>query len=299
MPTYNFKREAEIYIVHGGLQYKLDVAEDISFSQTFKNESYPVKTLHQPYNFNEVSTFKEASPANFDFTISTMSENDLDIVMDLLVKYQSGTYTLRTFDLYIKSTTHIYKIETCVIQTGAFLIERLRELRLTVSGEGSKLSRVPSLPHTTQTRSETKTFQQVSYLSVAVGGSTLPHIASVSIELENDISWLKNDTVHAGLAVTNAATSIYPTDFVLENRILSGSISQYITDGEYANVQSWDSGVRIQIHAGPDSSSGFDFDITLAAYTNRLNPRSVFTQNYDWRMVSNTSSDLSTLITHT
>ena len=117
--------------------------------------------------------------------------------------------------------------------------------------------------------------------------------------MENDISWLKNDTVHAGLAVTNAATSIYPTDFVLENRILSGSISQYITDGEYANVQSWDSGVRIQIHAGPDSSSGFDFDITLAAYTNRLNPRSVFTQNYDWRMVSNTSSDLSTLITHT
>jgi len=299
MPTYNFKREAELYIVHGGVQYRLDVSPDISFSQTFKNTSYPQKTLHQQFAFNEVSTFKQANPANFEFTISTLSENDLDVVMDLLLKYKTGTYNLNSFDLYIKTNTHIYKIENCVIQTGAFLIERLRELRLTVSGEGSKLSRVSSLPLSTQARSSTRTYQQLSYLTVKFGGTTLPHVRSVSIELENGTSWLKNDTVHRGLAVTNTATSIYPTDFVLENRTISGSISQYITDGEYINVQTWKEGTRLQIHAGPDASTGFDFDFTSVSYTNRINASGVFTQNYDWRMVSNASSDLSTLITHT
>ena len=299
MPTYNFKREAELYIVHGGVQYRLDVSPDISFSQTFKNNSYPQKTLHEQFAFNETSTFKQANPANFEFTIPTLNENDLDVVMDLLLKYKTGTYNLNSFDLYIKTNTHIYKIENCVIQTGAFLIERSRELRLTVSGEGSKLRRVSSLPFSTQARSSTRTYQQLSYLSVQFGGSTLPHVRSVSIELENSISWIKNDTVHGGLAVTNTATSIYPTDFVLEKRIISGSISQYITDGEYTNVQTWEEATRLQIHAGPDASTGFDFDFTSVSYTNRINASGVFTQNYDWRMVSNTSSDLSTLITHT
>ena len=50
MATYNFKKEVSVSILYprtGGSQnrYLLDV-NDISFSQTFAEKSYPVKTLH-------------------------------------------------------------------------------------------------------------------------------------------------------------------------------------------------------------------------------------------------------------
>ena len=46
MPTYNFKQEAEVYVVSGGNRHTEYDVTDISFGQTFSEESYPVKTLH-------------------------------------------------------------------------------------------------------------------------------------------------------------------------------------------------------------------------------------------------------------
>ena len=45
MPSYNFKREAQLFVVQGGNRYRIDISE-INFSQTFAESSYPVKTLH-------------------------------------------------------------------------------------------------------------------------------------------------------------------------------------------------------------------------------------------------------------
>lgn len=300
MATYNFTREADVYIVYptGGMQYKIDVSE-IKFSQTFRNDSHPVKTLHAPYDFHEKSVFKRAGEASFDFTIATIAENDFNIVFDSLLKYKTGTYTLNSFDLYIQTNTHTFKIEKCVMKTGSFVIERSTELRLAISGEGSKLTKVSGLPYTTQTRSATSSFQQMKYINISVGGTTLTDITSCSIELENGIDWISNSTVHAGLEVTNAASSIYPSDFFLKDRTLSGSFSQYVTSDQHSFLQSWNVGTPIVIHAGPSATEGFNFDIPLASFTNRINTGTVYTQNYDWRMVSNTSNNLSTIITHT
>ena len=57
MPSYNFKREAQVFIVTGGLRYRLDV-QDISFSQTFSEESYPVRIMY----LKQVILLKQTQP---------------------------------------------------------------------------------------------------------------------------------------------------------------------------------------------------------------------------------------------
>ena len=93
MPSYNFKREAQVFIVTGGLRYRLDV-QDISFSQTFSEESYPVRTLHAQNNVFEASNITKANAANFSLTVSAITEADFIVVRDRLLDYAS-------FDLFI------------------------------------------------------------------------------------------------------------------------------------------------------------------------------------------------------
>ena len=102
MATYNFLRESEVYLVYGGNQYRVDVYPNMSCSQTFTEESYPVKTLHNQSLMFEGSSIARANPANFDFTIPSLRENDLDIVLDLLLDYDTslGQQLIKTFDLY-------------------------------------------------------------------------------------------------------------------------------------------------------------------------------------------------------
>ena len=75
MPSYNFKRESQVFIVSGGLRYKLDV-QDISFSQTFSEQSYPVKTLHAQNDVFEGSIINKANAATFSFTIPALRQKE-------------------------------------------------------------------------------------------------------------------------------------------------------------------------------------------------------------------------------
>ena len=79
MPTYNFKHEAEVYVVSGGTTHRIHVA-DISFSQTFSEESYPVNTIHSPNDLFEASVINKASAANFSFSMPAIVQADYAIV---------------------------------------------------------------------------------------------------------------------------------------------------------------------------------------------------------------------------
>ena len=83
MPTYNFKQEAQVYVVSGGNRHRIDVT-DVSFSQTFSEESYPVKTLHAQNNLFEGSVINKANVANFSFSVPTLKESDYTILETLL-----------------------------------------------------------------------------------------------------------------------------------------------------------------------------------------------------------------------
>jgi len=292
MATYNFKNQAEVYIyTTANTRYKLDVTSDLSFSQTFTDSTYPQKTLHEQHKMHEASNIKKANPANFEFTIPAIKEPDLLIVKRLLVDYETGTNTLQTFDLYIKLPNDVYKLEKCVITNGTFIIEKLENLKLAISGQASKLVHGATLPTPNIVSGRSgATPQSIKYLSVSIGNtnlSTQGGLYKVSAELQNDIQWTPYETVNDALNVTNAATSMYPSNFTLKKRILSGSIGQYVNSDTDDLTQEWQTGVPIVIKAGDSATKGFQFNLLDCTFTNRNNVADVFTQSYDWKMNDN------------
>lgn len=289
MATYNILKEAEVYLVFNSSRYRLDVTSDLSFSQTFTDKTYPQKTLHDQSKMHEASNIRKANPANFEFTIPALTESDLDVVFNLLVDYKSGTNTLNTFDLYIKLPNDVYKLETCVITNGTFLIEKLQDLKLTLAGEASKLTRGATLPTSgVVNRSATRTHQRIDYLLVSVDSTSLTEgIYQVSVELQNEIVWTPYETVNNALNVTNAATSMYPSSFTLNKRTLSGSIGQYVLSNFNSDTQQWKTAVPIVIKAGESATQGFQFNLVNCTFTNRNKVEDVFTQEYNWKMNDN------------
>ena len=126
---------------------------------------------------------------------------------------------------------------------------------------------------------------------VTIEGTTIPNILSLSLELQNEINWTPYATVHGALSATTPDTSMYPSSFSLSKKILSGSITAYLTNINAAEAQTWDSSAQIQIKAGNGLSSnsfrGFNFGPATCSYTNRANTGDVFIHNYDWRMIQN------------
>lgn len=303
MANYNFKNEAEVYIDAGAGKIRLDVTKDLSFSQTFTDSTYEQKTLHAPYNLHDASNIKKANPASFSFTIPAITENALDTVFNLLVNFKSGTYSLDTFDIYIKLPNDVYKLTNCVITNGTFIIEKLENLKLTISGEASKLTRGES--SFSSFTGGNRTPHYMKDLSVFMSATNLLEgVYSVAVELQNNIEWTPYETVNKALNIGNTHninTTMYPSNFTLKKRIVSGSVGQYVLDTFNSDVQNWKQSVPVLITAGNGLTGsnfrGFKFNFGTCSFTNRNNVGDVFTQSYDWISNQNTTN-LGSLITY-
>lgn len=285
MPTYNFKQEAQVYVVSGGNRHRIDVT-DVSFSQTFSEESYPVKTLHAQNNLFEASVINKANVANFSFSVPALTQADYTILETLLLNASS-------FDLFVKTEADTFKLETAVITNGSFVIERSRPLSIEIQGEGGKLTRGATLTGTLQSRSVTKNYV-IPVLDITLNSTSLSNIVGVNMELQNEVEWTPYTTVGAGISATSAATSMFPSTFTLSKKILAGSITQYLTDSNTSNTLQWDTDASLAIKAGNGQSGasfrGFSFGPATCSFTNRINTGNIFLQNYDWRLVQNPSS---------
>ena len=310
MANYNFLKQAEVFIVQNNNKYTIDVSEDLKFSQTFTDSTYKQKTLHSLQNLFQESNIKKANPADFSFTIPMYQENDLKIIFDLLVDYKSSSdFTLKSFDLYIKLPQSLYLIENCVITNGTFLIEKLENLKLQVSGQGTRLkhfsgnqrdNKLTDIANNASTiaRSASVTHQLVEILDISIDSTTIDRVYKVSVELQNNIEWIESRTVNASIDIDKSSsgdTVIYPSNFVLKERILAGSVGQYVTDSSNSYVQTSKTDVPIVIKAGKSTLVGFQFNMSSCSFTNRNNIEDVFTQSYDWRMTTN-PTDLATII---
>ena len=300
MATYSFTKEAKVYVVYGGNQYNIDIS-DIQFSQTFTENSYSVKSIHTQ-NYFEGSIINKANPASFSFTMPAIRNNDFTVVFNRLLD-------CGTFDLYISTQQDTFKLETCVITNGNFLIERSKVLRLAITGEASKLSfrdsggtPLTSVPGTVQSRN-TLVYNRLSDTEVILAGTDLASsgLISLSVELQNDISWNPYTTVQGALSTSDATNCMYPSSFVINKKILGGSIGLYLLDTNNADLQEWDTNVTLRIKVGEDDSSlnfrGFDFNMQNCTFTNRLTTSAIYTQNYDWRLTQN-PTNLSSIISY-
>jgi hypothetical protein len=303
MSGYNFLRESELHIHYGSNRYNVKITPDLSFSQTFAEDAYSVKTLHDQTKMFQGTSVTKANPADFSFEVHLTSEKDESIVLDLLTDYDttSGEQLLKSFDMYIVSNESTLKLEGCIITSGEFNFAKNSPLTLNVSGQ-KKLSRVGdenySLPGSLQSASATRTPTK-PLLDVEVDGSDVSNLATATLSVQNNIEWTPYETLQNSLSVTSISNAMYPSNYSLNDRVVSGNITQYLTSNNSSDFQAFDTSARVAVKTLVDNSTFFNFTSGASdcMFTKRTGQGEVFTQTLDYRLV-NSPADLGTLITY-
>jgi len=288
---YNFKKNAKLFIVEldsSGVatnKHSIDIYSDISASQTFDEQSYKRKTLHSQLDLHEYAVINKANVANFSFTMPIANITTVPIVLTLGREYSSGNIT--NFDIYIQSDNVIYKLTTCVIETLTFNIEMKSVLTVSVSGAASKLGKyVGTIPGTTFTPvyASGNKYGSIDKMNISVDGNSLDSIASIHIDLKNDINWSGYTTINQAVV----GGIMYPDSYVLQGRTLSGSVTQFLTSANVDTLAdtSTSSPIIISIYNGPYTL--LEFNLLSTVFTRRLNFEELINRVYDFRLNTNT-----------
>ena len=99
------------------------------------------------------------------------------------------------------------------------------------------------------------------------------------------------------MSVTNATNAMYPSDYSLTDRNVSGNITQFNSDANASEYQTFNTNTSVQIRTRVNNSIFFNANLTECMYTKRSEPTEVFTQTYDFRLVG-TPDDLGNQITY-
>ena len=303
--SHSFLKESKLFIVYGGNKYRIYTNTALSFSQTFAEDSYPVKTLHDQTKMIEGTSVTKANPAQFSFTVPLTAEKDESLVMDLLTDFIStsvseiDTQQLKVFDMYIQTGSSTFKVQNCVITTGNFSFLMQEQFTLDVEGQGTKLSRAGNenytIPGSLQSESSNRTPLAIHPV-VTIDSLNMNNIISVNLQVQNEIAWVPFETLHSSLSVTNSSNAMFPSAYTVEKRIVSGAIVQYQTDNNITQFDDFSTSSNITIKANKSSGTTFwQINLNPAMYTARMTSADVYTQSYDFRSVDNTA--LATRIT--
>lgn len=302
MTAYNLLRESSVHIVHNGSRYLLKTTPEVSFSQTFAEDAYEVKTLHDQTKMFQGTSVTKANPANFSFAVHLTQEKDESIVKSLLTDYDTsnGEQLLKSFDLYIVTGESTLKLEGCVITQGEFNLAKGSPLILSVSGQAKQLSRVGnasySLPGSLVSASSTRT-PTLSLLDVEVDSTDVPNLATATLQVQNNINWTPFETLQNSLSVTSASNAMYPTTYTLGDRVVSGNITQYITSNNSSTFQSFDTSANVAVKTIVNGNTFLNANLTGCMFTKRSNVAEAFTQTFDFRLVTS-PANLGTIITY-
>ena len=84
MAGYNFLRESSVHIVYGGSRYLLRTTPNVTVSQTFSEDAYEVKTLHNQSKMFQGAVVTTATPADFTFEVHLTTEKEMTNIMNIL-----------------------------------------------------------------------------------------------------------------------------------------------------------------------------------------------------------------------
>ena len=313
--SYSFLRESKLYIVYGGNKYRIYTSSAITFNQTFAEESYSVKTLHDQSKMFEGSSITKANPASFSFDVPLTIEKDESIVLTL-VSDLSSSNTINSFDMYVQTGSSTFKLEGAVITSASFDFIPENQFTMRVEGEGTKLTRaddesftIPGdgvtgsdyttdpLPSYNELSSRTRTPLIVYPVVTLNDGSakTMGNILSVNLNIQNEMEWTPYETLHNSLN----GTTMFPSAHTVEKRIISGEIRQYQIDNNVEQFDDFSTNTNLTITAKnvSDDANFLEIAINPVMYTARMEPEEVYTQSYDFRSLHNTTS-VSTQITY-
>ena len=294
--SYSFLKESKLFIVYGGNKYRIYTTTALSFSQTFAEDSYPVKTLHDQTKMIEGSTITKANPAQFSFSVPLTAEKDesivMDLISDLVSTVDSGitTQQLKAFDMYVQTGSATFKVASCVVTGADFAFNPREQFKVDVQGQGTQLSRVGNesytIPGSLQSESSTRT-PLLIYPVVSVSGLDMNSILGVTVSIQNDIKWNPFETLHQSLN----STTMFPSAYTVTGRVVSGAIQQYQTDNNITQFDDFDTNTVILVTANKssDKTPYWTLRINPAMFTARMNVASIYTQTYDFRSLDNTA----------
>ncbi len=294
--SYSFLRESKLYIVYGGNKYRIHTSTAISFSQTFAQDSYSVKTLHNQSKMFEGATITKANPADFSFNVPLTVEKDESPVVDLLSELNSGQLT--SFDMYVETGSAVFKLTNAVITSGSFDINPRNQFTLQLQGEGTKLERVGdesySIPGNLANESATRTPLLV-YPVVSIDSLDMNNIISTTLTIENEVDWTAYSTLQKSLNVTNASNIMRPSNYTVNNRTISGAVRQYQTDNNITQFDDFSTTSNITIKAirvgdAANATPFLQLNLNPATFTARMETGETFAQSYDFRNLDNSTT---------
>jgi hypothetical protein len=112
----------------------------------------------------------------------------------------------------------------------------------------------------------------------------------LTVEIQNDIKWNNYNTIQGAITATNAATSMFPSNFTIGTRVVAGSITKYVkgttpTDSVGStDLLTWNTDIALHLKAYSASDKGLEVDITNCSFTNRFQDSNVYLEEYSWRM---------------
>ena len=315
--SYSFLKESKLYIVYGGNKYRIYTSTAISFNQTFAEDSYSVKTLHDQSKMLDNVTITKANPASFSFDVPlTIEKNEsivLNLATDLVAKTgnpESSVSTrhdatetgisiqqLKRFDMYVQTGSNTFKVENCVVTSANFDFQAESQFTLRLEGQGTKVSRVGNqsytIPGSAISESTTRTPLLV-YPVVTIDSLDMSSIISVTLQLQNDISFTNYENLHDSLSVTSSSNAQFPNDYTVNKRILSGEIRQYTTNNNNTQFDDFSTNSNLTIKAvqvgkAANATPFFQIALNPVKYTARLSPEEVYTQSYDYMSLDNTA----------
>jgi len=307
--SYSFLKESKLFIVYGGNKYRIYTTTALDFSQTFAQESYPVKTLHDQTKMFEGATITSANAVDFSFTVPLTKEKGESPIIDLLQGLNNEQLT--SFDMYIQTGSSVFKVDGAVITSGDFSISPNRQFEIAVQGQGTKLERVGNESYdwhsgftapsgsnwdtvgSNQLSASTRTPLLV-YPVISIDSLNMSNIISVNVSIQNNITWTSYKTLQKSLSVTNSSNVMRPSEYVVEKRIVSGAINQYQTDNNITQFDNFSTNSNITIKAvevgkALSATPFFQIQLNPASYTARMQVADVYQQSYDFSSLDNTS----------
>ena len=294
--SYSFLRESKLYIVYGGNKYRIHTSTAISFSQTFAQDSYSVKTLHNQSKMFEGATITKANPVDFSFEVPLTLEKDESPVVDLLSQLSNGQLT--SFDMYVQTGSAVFKLSNAVITNANMDINPNNQFAISLQGEGTTLERAGnesySIPGSLASESATRTPLLV-YPVVSIDSLDMNNIMSTTISIQNEIDWTAYGTLQESLNVTNASNIMRPSKYTVKRRTISGAVRQYQTDNNITQFDDFSTTSNIAIKAvqvgkAADATPFLQMSLNPASFTARMSVEDVFTQSYDYRSLDNTNT---------
>ena len=297
--SHSFLKESKLFIVYGGNKYRIYTTTAIDFSQTFAEDSYPVKTLHNQTKMFEGTSITKANPADFSFEVPFTKEKKESIMLDLATNLNSEN-TINKFDAYIQTGASTFKLESALITSLTVDFGHETQFSMSVEGTATKLTRIgdenASIPGTLQSEGTSRTPLLV-YPVLAmplITSSDITGIVSCLFQLANNVNFVDYETLQKSLNVTGPASAMYPSTYKIEARVVSGTIVQYQTDDNITQLPDFTTGTRLLIKAievgkAKTATPFWQLEINPAMFTKTVDVADTYTQTYSFRSTDNTA----------